>query len=87
MAPVWLSLFGSGLDRATVALIGWFGPRGLASVVFALLALGELAPADGDRALVTITTVVALSVLFARCERCAHRRQVRRHPSRPDSAA
>ena len=64
MAPVWLSLLGIGLDRATVAVIGWFGPRGLASVVFALLALGELAPADGDRVLVTITTVVALSVLL-----------------------
>ncbi len=64
MVPVWLSLLGIGLDRATVAVIGWFGPRGLASVVFALLALGELAPADGDRVLVTITTVVALSVLL-----------------------
>jgi NhaP-type Na+/H+ or K+/H+ antiporter len=36
MAPVALSLVGTGLDRATVAVVGWFGPRGLASVVFAI---------------------------------------------------
>lgn len=39
MVPV--ALIGTGLGRATVALMGWFGPRGLASVIFALLALEE----------------------------------------------
>jgi NhaP-type Na+/H+ or K+/H+ antiporter len=34
MVPVAIALLGTGTDRATVALIGWFGPRGLASVVF-----------------------------------------------------
>ena len=38
MVPVALSLMGSGFDRVTVAFMGWFGPRGLASVVFVLLA-------------------------------------------------
>ena len=37
MLPVALVLVRSGLDRSTVAFIGWFGPRGLASVVFALV--------------------------------------------------
>ncbi len=64
MAPVALSLLGVGFDGASVAVVGWFGPRGLASVVFALLALDQLAPADGDRVLVAITTVVAMSVLL-----------------------
>ena len=64
MAPVVLSLLGAGLDGASVAVVGWFGPRGLASVVFALLALDRLAPADGDRVLIAITTVVAMSVLL-----------------------
>ena len=36
MVPVALSLVGAGLDRSTVAFVGWFGPRGLASVVFGL---------------------------------------------------
>ena len=42
MLPVGLSLLASGVDRSTTAFIGWFGPRGLASVVFALLAVDEL---------------------------------------------
>jgi sodium/hydrogen antiporter len=42
LIPVALALFGMGLDRGTVLFVGWFGPRGLASVVFALLAVEEL---------------------------------------------
>src|SRR4029453_10385011 len=42
LLPVALSLLGTGLDRGTVLFVGWFGPRGLASVVFALLALEDL---------------------------------------------
>ena len=34
MAPVALALRGMGLHRDTVGPMGWFGPRGLASVVF-----------------------------------------------------
>src|SRR5215470_11213350 len=46
MVPVAIALAGARLGRTTVAFIGWFGPRGLASVVFALLALEEI----GERA-------------------------------------
>ena len=46
MVPVALALAGSGLDRATVFFVGWFGPRGLASVVFGLIAVDSLAPAQ-----------------------------------------
>ena len=42
MLPVAVSMLGTGTDRATVAFVGWFGPRGLASIVFALIALEEL---------------------------------------------
>jgi NhaP-type Na+/H+ or K+/H+ antiporter len=41
MLPVALALRGTGLSRPTVGLIGWFGPRGLASIVLALLAVGD----------------------------------------------
>ena len=44
MVPVALGSLGAPLDRETVLFIGWFGPRGLASLVFALLALEELGP-------------------------------------------
>jgi NhaP-type Na+/H+ or K+/H+ antiporter len=62
MAPVALSLVGSGLDRATVAFVGWFGPRGLASIIFALIALEDLHGA-AHRAVAVIATTVLLSVL------------------------
>lgn len=63
MVPVALSLLGTGMDRATVAVIGWFGPRGLASVVFALLAAPGLPPGDGTRVVAVIGTTVLLSVV------------------------
>ena len=46
MGPVAVSLIGSGMRVQSVAFIGWFGPRGLASVVFALLAVEDL---DAER--------------------------------------
>jgi sodium/hydrogen antiporter len=63
MAPVAAVLVRSGLDRATIALVAWFGPRGLASVVFCLLALEELGSPTADHAAAVITITVVLSVL------------------------
>jgi len=62
MVPVALALIGSGLDRNTVLFVGWFGPRGLASLVFALLALEEIG-SGVDEAVAVIATTVFLSVL------------------------
>jgi NhaP-type Na+/H+ or K+/H+ antiporter len=62
MVPVALALIGSGTDRSTVLFIGWFGPRGLASLVFALLALEEIG-SGADEAVSVIGTTVLLSVL------------------------
>ena len=62
MVPVALSLVRSGLDGRTVAFIGWFGPRGLASIVFGLLAIDSLDPAAGNVVLAATVTTVALSV-------------------------
>jgi NhaP-type Na+/H+ or K+/H+ antiporter len=58
-----VALIGAGLDRPTIAFIGWFGPRGLASVVFALLAFDALAPTDAQATLAAITTTVVISVI------------------------
>lgn len=62
MVPVALALLGSGLDRNTVLFVGWFGPRGLASLVFALLALQELG-GEADQAVALIAVTVLLSVI------------------------
>jgi NhaP-type Na+/H+ or K+/H+ antiporter len=63
MVPVALALAGSGLDRFTVGFIGWFGPRGLASVVFGLIAYDTLEPTDAGRVLSVVTVTIGLSVL------------------------
>ena len=62
MVPVALALTGTGLDRNTVLFVGWFGPRGLASLVFALLALEELGT-GADQAVAVIAATVLLSVI------------------------
>jgi sodium/hydrogen antiporter len=63
MVPVAGALAGSGFDRATVAFIGWFGPRGLASVVFGLIAVDNLDHAESQVVLAAVVVTVALSVL------------------------
>lgn len=62
MVPVWLALVGSGARAPTIAYAGWFGPRGLASIVFAVLVIegSELEHIETMVAAVVIT--VALSV-------------------------
>ena len=62
MVPVALALIGSRTDRDTVLFIGWFGPRGLASLVFALLAL-EAVGSAANEAVAVIAVTVLLSVL------------------------
>jgi NhaP-type Na+/H+ or K+/H+ antiporter len=64
MAPVALALIGGGLSRRAVAFIGWFGPRGLASVIFALIALEDLGQSAARPAVTVITVTVLLSVLL-----------------------
>ena len=63
MLPVAVALAGARLGRPAVLFIGWFGPRGLASVVFGLLALEDLAEAAARPAITVIAFTVLLSVL------------------------
>jgi len=44
MIPVALALLGSRLKPATNLFLGWFGPRGVASIIYALLVLEESLP-------------------------------------------
>lgn len=61
MIPVAVALAGTRLGWRTSAFVGWFGPRGLASVVFALLALEEL----GDKAATPAVTAISITVLLS----------------------
>ncbi|WP_280670744.1 MULTISPECIES: cation:proton antiporter [unclassified Kitasatospora] len=63
MLPVALALIGTGLRPASVAYLGWFGPRGLASLVFGLIAFEEHLP---GMALLSdvIAVTVGLSILL-----------------------
>ena len=51
MLPVFLSLLGIGLKPPTFWFIGWFGPRGLASLLFALLVVSEFELPHGETCL------------------------------------
>ncbi|MFN8160431.1 MAG: cation:proton antiporter [Solirubrobacterales bacterium] len=63
MAPVAAAMLGSGARRPTVGFLGWFGPRGLASIVFAVI-LVEESRLPHEHLLVTVTYLtVGLSVL------------------------
>lgn len=65
MVPVALALLGTGLDARSVVFMGWFGPRGLASIVFVLLAIEELGEGPlVDRAVATVSLTVMLSVVL-----------------------
>jgi NhaP-type Na+/H+ or K+/H+ antiporter len=63
MVPVAISMLGTGARRPTVAFLGWFGPRGAASIVFALLVLEEGGLQNESLILTTAFVTVGLSVL------------------------
>ena len=62
MLPVALALIGTGLNRATVLFMGWFGPRGLASIVLGLVYLEEQTHQPGET---TIKLAVMMTVLLS----------------------
>jgi NhaP-type Na+/H+ or K+/H+ antiporter len=62
MIPVALAMAGAGMRRATVGFLGWFGPRGLASIVFVLILLEETDLPERPLMLTVVTWTVALSV-------------------------
>jgi NhaP-type Na+/H+ or K+/H+ antiporter len=62
MLPVALSLIGTHLGSISVLFMGWFGPRGLASIVLGLIVVAEAPLLTGRE---EIVQVVALTVLFS----------------------
>ncbi len=63
MTPVGIALAGGGIRLPTIAFIGWFGPRGLASLVFVLIAASRGVP-EQELVLTTVVVTVALSIVL-----------------------
>ena len=64
MLPVALVMLGAGLRPPTLGYLGWFGPRGLASILFALFVLEDAALPIADDLLLVVTWTVLASVVL-----------------------
>jgi len=98
MIPVVLSLLGTGVTLPTQLFLGWFGPRGLASILFVLLILEEYKFTHHQELLSITVVIVGLSALLhgisaapfakiygrltAQMGECAENKQVSERPLR-----
>ena len=62
MLPVFLCVAGVSLRTDTKLFLGWFGPRGLASIVFIVMVMHEKLPGN-DTLVAVVTWTVALSII------------------------
>lgn len=60
MLPIFISLSGTGVSTEGKLFLGWFGPRGLATIVFAIMVININLP-HGD----TITTIASFTVVMS----------------------
>lgn len=64
MVPVALAMIGVGLERPTIGYLGWFGPRGLASILFVLFTVEEVELAGAETMLNIVTWTVLASIVL-----------------------
>ena len=65
MIPVAISLIGTKFDLSTILFIGWFGPRGIASILYVLVVVNEMhSIKDHETIYAVITMTVLLSIIF-----------------------
>ncbi len=64
VAPVVISLLGTDLSWGTRSFIGWFGPRGIASVLYLLMAIIALGREGNEKISAVITLTVLLSIFL-----------------------
>lgn len=64
MIPIALSLIGSGIRAPTYGFLGWFGPRGLASILFLLLIIEEEAITHREELFAITILTVGLSIIL-----------------------
>ena len=64
IVPVAISQIGTKMDLATVGFIGWFGPRGIASVLYLLIFIGGVGREGYEQMLSVIVLTVLISVFI-----------------------
>ena len=64
MLPIFLSLAGTGLAVRDKLFLGWFGPRGLASILFTLIMMEEFDLPHAEELLACVSLTVGVSVLL-----------------------
>jgi sodium/hydrogen antiporter len=64
MVPVAISLIGTKLSPGNVGFIGWFGPRGIASVLYLLMVIIEIGVVGYERIFSVICLTILLSVFL-----------------------
>ena len=64
MLPIWLSLLGTGLALGDKLFLGWFGPRGLASILFTLIMMDEFDFPGEQELLACVSVTVFLSIVL-----------------------
>jgi NhaP-type Na+/H+ or K+/H+ antiporter len=63
MLPVAVGMIGTGARKPTIGFLGWFGPRGLASIVFAVIVVEEAQLPQAGTILATTYVTIGLSVI------------------------
>jgi NhaP-type Na+/H+ or K+/H+ antiporter len=65
MLPVAISLIGLGLSTPTKLFIGWFGPRGIASILYVMIVVHNITDISGHEKLYAIITLtIVLSIIL-----------------------
>lgn len=65
MLPVAIALIGTRLNKATIAFMGWFGPRGLASIVLGLIFLEREVHLRNETTIISAVAATVLLSIFA----------------------
>lgn len=64
MLPIMVSLMGTGLSIKEKLFLGWFGPRGLASILFSLIIIDEFEIPQEEEMLACVVMTVFLSIVL-----------------------
>lgn len=62
--PIWISLAGTGLPAREKLFLGWFGPRGLASILFTLIIMADFDFPNEEEFLACISMTVFISIIL-----------------------
>lgn len=62
--PIWVSLLGTGIPMRERLFLGWFGPRGLASILFTLIMVDEFQLPGETELIACVSATVMFSILL-----------------------